>query len=66
MFVQPVRLLHALNFSIALTPVSVGSSLELVAVDILGPFPESNTSNRYILVVGNYFTKWMQANTILN
>ncbi len=38
----------------------------MVAVDILGPFPESNQGNIYILVVGDYFTRWMEAFAIPN
>ena len=30
-----------------------------VAMDILGPLPQSVTGSKYILVIGNYFTKWM-------
>ncbi len=36
--------------------IKVGSPLQLVAVDIPGPFPESEKSNSYILVIGDYFT----------
>ena len=35
--------------------------LQLVAVDILGPFPESEKGNSYILVIGDYFTRRMEA-----
>ena len=34
--------------------------------DILGPLPESNSSNKYILLVTNYFMNWREANTIPN
>ena len=44
----------------------MGSSLQLVAVDILSPFLESENGNSYILVIGNYFTRWMEAYPIPN
>ena len=37
-----------------------------MAVDILGPLPESETGNSYIMVVGDYFTRWMEAFAIPN
>jgi len=37
-----------------------------MAVDILGPLPESATGNFYIMVVGDYFTHWMEAFAIPN
>ena len=33
-------------------------------MDLTGPFPESPEENLYILVVGDYFTKWMEAYTL--
>ena len=45
----------------ALQSVKVGSPMQLMAVDILGPLPESGEGNSYVLVVSNYFTKWMEA-----
>ena len=45
---------------------AVGSLLQLVAVDILGPLPESQRGNRYILVAGDHFTHWMEAYAIPN
>jgi hypothetical protein len=30
-------------------------------MDILGPLPETPRGNRYILVIGDYFTKWQEA-----
>ena len=38
----------------------------MVAVDIVGPFPESRLGNSYILVIGDYFTRWMEAFPISN
>ena len=32
-----------------------------VAMDILGPLPITPCSNKYVLVVGDYFTKWTEA-----
>ena len=34
--------------------------MQLVSVDILGPFPKSVSGNGYILTVGVYFTRWME------
>ena len=36
------------------------------SVDIVGPFPESNNGNKYILVVVDQFTKWSEAYPIPN
>ena len=35
--------------------------MERVALDVVGPLPETERGNKYILVVGDYFTKWMEA-----
>lgn len=35
--------------------------LERVAVDVMGPLPTTERGNRFIIVVGDYFTKWMEA-----
>ena len=34
---------------------------QLIAVYILGPLPESDAGNSYILIVVDYFTQWMEA-----
>ena len=49
-----------------LVSVQPGYPLERVALDILGPLPESDLGNRYIMVVGDYFTKWTEAYPIPN
>ena len=35
--------------------------MERIATDILGPLPETDKRNRYILVISDYFTKWVEA-----
>ena len=40
--------------------------LELVATDIVGPLPESPAGNIYILVVADYFTRYVEAYPIPN
>ncbi|PIK54590.1 hypothetical protein BSL78_08521 [Apostichopus japonicus] len=44
----------------------VGAPMERVAMDILGPLPVTDTGNRYILCVADYFTKWTEAYAIPN
>jgi hypothetical protein len=45
---------------------TVGAPMERVAVDILGPLPETDRGNKYVLCVGDYFTKWVTAIAIPN
>lgn len=40
---------------------SVSRPFQRLAMDIMGPLPETVSGNRYILVVGDYFTKWKEA-----
>ena len=44
----------------------VGAPLERVAMDILGPLPKTDRGNVYILVIGDYFTKWVEAFALPN
>lgn len=43
---------------------NVGAPMERVALDIMGPLPVTERGNKYILVVGDYFTKWTEAYAI--
>lgn len=37
-----------------------GEKFERIAIDITGPFPKSENGNLYILVVADYFSKFME------
>ena len=50
----------------SLQPIVMGYPLEIVVVDITGPFPETQNGIQYILIVGDYFTKWTEAYAIPN
>ena len=49
-----------------LQPIVTSYPLQLVAMDIVGPFPESPAGNSYILVVADYFTRFTEAYPIPN
>ena len=38
-----------------------GAPMERVALDIMGPLPKTTRGNKYVLVIGDYFTKWIEA-----
>jgi len=39
----------------------VGSPMDMVALDVLGPLPRTERGNRFVLVAIDYFTKWPEA-----
>jgi hypothetical protein len=49
------------KFKAPLQLYNVGEPMERIAIDIMGPFPRSTRGNKYIMVVGDYFTRWLQA-----
>ena len=49
-----------------LTNIKAGYPQQLLAMDIVGPFPESEKGNHYILVVSDYFTRWAEVYAIPN
>lgn len=50
----------------ALKLYNVGAPWERIALDVAGPFPESESGNKYFLVVMDYFTKWPEVFAIPN
>ena len=45
----------------AMGTVRVGAPMERIAVDVMGPLNETERHNSYILVVQDYFSKWVEA-----
>ena len=50
----------------AMGHVPTGLPMQRVAIDIMGPLPRSDRGNRFIMVVGDYFTKWTEAFPLVN
>ena len=40
--------------------------MQRVAIDILGPLPESKEGNKFIVIIADYFTKWTEAYAVPN
>ena len=50
----------AKNQKAPLGSMTTGAPWDRLSTDILGPLPESNRGNKYIMVVTDYFTKWVE------
>ncbi|CAG2191492.1 unnamed protein product [Mytilus edulis] len=45
----------------SLQSYTVGYPLDRVAIDVIGPLPHTRQNNKFILVIGDHFTRWMEA-----
>jgi hypothetical protein len=45
---------------------NVRAPFERIAIDVAGPFSQSDQGNRYFLIAVDYFTKWAEAYAIPN
>ena len=45
----------------ALGTIVAGYPMQIIAIDLVGPLPESDNGNQYMLVVADYFTCWVEA-----
>uniref|UniRef100_A0A803XN97 Integrase catalytic domain-containing protein n=2 Tax=Meleagris gallopavo TaxID=9103 RepID=A0A803XN97_MELGA len=52
---------HNKNISRKTRPVKVESPWEVLGLAVHGPFPETSQSNTHVLIVTDYFTKWIEA-----
>ena len=47
-----------------LRPIEVSKPMELIGIDLVGPLELTTSGNRYIVVVTEYLTKWVEAQAI--
>ncbi len=52
---------HGQTKKAPLRQYTVGSPMERLSIDILGPLPETTNGNKYIVVVADHFSKWIEA-----
>ena len=49
-----------------LLPIVVSGPWEVIAADCTGPLPAANLGNRYILIIGDLFTKYIETAALLS
>ena len=49
------------TYRAALADFRVGAPLDRVALDLMGPLPVTEKGNRHLLVICDYFTRWVEA-----
>ncbi|KAL5482286.1 hypothetical protein EMCRGX_G022595 [Ephydatia muelleri] len=51
---------------VGLQTIRAGYSMQIVCVDIMGPLPVKERGSKYVLVVADYYTKWVEVYGIPN
>jgi len=54
------------SYKAPMQTITAAYPTQVMAVDLLGPLPESENGNSYVMVVGDYYTRWMEALAIPN
>ncbi|OMJ12623.1 Transposon Tf2-11 polyprotein, partial [Smittium culicis] len=49
-----------------LQPIIVSDPFEMVSIDFAGPFPATESGNKYILVITDLLTRWVDAVAVPN
>ena len=62
---EPVALVnlegsHRKKFQAPMQVYTVGAPFERIAIDVLGPLPETEQGNRYIVIIMETFSKWLE------
>ncbi|XP_041083285.1 uncharacterized protein zgc:113436 [Polyodon spathula] len=52
---------HNKNMSRKVRPIKVEAPWEILGIEVLGPFPQSRRGNTSVLVITDYFSKWVEA-----
>ena len=53
---------HPISASVPLHPIPVPNNVwSLIGIDLIGPLPETQRGNKYIVGVSDYFSKWVEA-----
>lgn len=54
------------KYKAPLIAFNVGAPFERIALDILGPLPLTKQGHKYLLVIGDFFSKWLDAIPLKN
>ena len=49
-----------------LTNIIVGGPMEMISMDCFGPLAQTNRGNKHLLVVTDYYTKWVEGYALLD
>jgi hypothetical protein len=52
------------NSKFKIYPTKIDGSFMEVGIDCIGPLPRSNSGNRFIVLVTDYFTKWVEGKAL--